>query len=166
MIDIINNAQQKGAKILDDATGNLVKKVPCGFYPSCVNALEKDGFVIGGLVIQPPGHKRINKLVYLCEDHKVDMQEPMVEERNTKESIADVVDKENDVDDSDCSLDELESSVSEEQLGMGITPGIGRKKEKEEVAVVVQETTKVVKDDEEAASDDEFMSQSLFLKRP
>ena len=70
------------------------------------------------------------------------------------------------VDDSDCSLDELESSVSEEQLGMGITPGIGREKEKEEVAVVVQETTKVVKNDEEAASDDEFMSQSLFLKRP
>ena len=84
MIDIINNAQQKGAKILDDATGNLVKKVPCGFYPSCVNVLKKDGLVIGGLVIQPPGHKRINKLVYLCENHKVDMQESMVEDRNTR----------------------------------------------------------------------------------
>ena len=100
----------------------------------------------------------------------MDMQESMVEDRNTKESIADVVDKENAITDTDCSLDELESSVSEEQLGMGITPGIVRKKdgkvEKEEVAVVVKETTKVVKDDEEAASDDEFMSQSLFLKRP
>ena len=77
-----------------------------------------------------------------------------------------MVDKENAITDTYCSLDELESSVSEEQLGMGITPGIGRKKEKEDVAVVVKETTKVVKDDEEAASDDEFMSQSLFLKRP
>jgi len=34
MIDLIKNAQGQGAKILDDATGNLVKKVPYGFYPS------------------------------------------------------------------------------------------------------------------------------------
>jgi hypothetical protein len=31
MIDLINNAQEEGAKVLDDATGDRVKKVPCGF---------------------------------------------------------------------------------------------------------------------------------------
>ena len=167
MLEIIKNAQQKGEKILDDATGNLVKKVPCGFYPS---ALEKDGVVIGGIVIQPPDHRRINKLVYLCGEHKVDMQEPMVEERNTKESLADMVDKDNAVDDADCSLDELEASVGEEQLEMSITFGGGRikdsKVEKEETVAVVKEATEEVMDDKEGASDDEFMSQSLFTKRP
>jgi hypothetical protein len=170
MLDIIKNAQQKGAKILDDATGNLMKKVPCGFYPSCVTALEKDGVVIGGIVIQPPDHRRINKLVYLCGEHKVDMQEPMVEERNTKESLADMVDKDNAVDDADCSLDELEASVGEEQLEMSITFGGGRKQdskvEKEEIVAGVKESTEEVMDDKEGASDDEFMSQSLFIKRP
>ena len=86
MIDLINNAQEEGAKILDDATGDLVKKMPCGFYPNCVNALGKESIVIGGVIIQPPGHKRIDKLVYLCGDHKVDMLEVGVSEVNIKES--------------------------------------------------------------------------------
>ena len=162
MIDLINNAQGGGAKILDAGTGNLVKKVPCGFYPNCANTLEKDSIVTGGVVIQPPDHKRIDKLVYLCGEHKED-------EVKEKEVVVDIqgdIDERqtigSDEEDRECSLDELESSVSEEQQGLGAVLGMEMR---EGGGSKVELDEAVNEDDDEDPVEDEFMSQSL-LKRP
>jgi hypothetical protein len=106
------------------------------------------------VIIQPPGHKRIDKLVYLCGDHKVDMLEVGVSEVNIKESGNAEVDPNNVGEDTECSsMDELESSVSEEKLGMEAALGVEKK-----------EGAKECKNVEVDNSEDGFMSQSL-LKR-
>ena len=72
------------------------------------------------------------------------------------------IDKE--VDDEDCELDELESSVCEEQLELGIVLGVEKEKEDGEEAVEDDEEGNTIENDKGAVAGDEFMSQSL-LKR-
>ena len=102
MIDLVKKAQGDGTKILDDETGNLMKKVPCGFYPLCTETFGKDSTVVGGVIIMPPDHRRYGELVYVCDNHEEDATDADEEGKNDHGGSED--------------LDELESSILDDEM--------------------------------------------------
>ena len=102
MIDLVKNAKGDGSKILDDETGNLMKKVPCGFYPLCTETFSKDSTVVGGVIIMPPDHRRYGELIYVCDNHEEDAADADEEEKNDNGGSED--------------LDELETSILDDEM--------------------------------------------------
>jgi hypothetical protein len=123
MIDLIQNAKGKGSKILASSTGELVKKIPCGFYPACLNTLDKGDTVIGGTVVLPAEHKGWEKQVFVCLDHEEDSTsgvEEGVDSITNREILVGVdnhpkADKQGE-DTEGSSMDELESSIVEDNM--------------------------------------------------
>ena len=124
MRELLQNAVGEGVKILDSSTGDLMKKIPCGFYPICTSTLGKESMVICGKLTRPKDHTRFGKLVYVCSDHQPDGKDmgvtEMIESRQTlekgdKESPCGVDGLDNGGDDMDASsLTELEHSILDE----------------------------------------------------
>ena len=74
MKKLIEEAENNGTEILDKETGNFIKKMPCGFYPTCVDSLGKDSMVIGGKLIFPKERRNGDKMVYICKEHQADVK--------------------------------------------------------------------------------------------
>ena len=118
--DLFPKTRGEGGRILDNETGELVKKIPCGFYPSCPSTFTKDSRVIGGTLIKPEGHRRIDKLVYICADHQADSEviaksmqaETGIEGKETK---AEDSEEDSEVDSEESEIDELTKSLIEEE---------------------------------------------------
>ena len=113
MKNLIQKAEDGGTRMLDQSTGDLIKKIPCGFYPTCTEGLDKCAKVIGGVLFEPKGHKKEDKVVYICEDHECNLMEGV-------DGLGDTIGSEEGEpakgDDEGDDLDELETSVMEEEF--------------------------------------------------
>jgi len=144
MKDLIQKAEGGGTRMLDKKTGDLIKKIPCGFYSACTNVLDKDARVRGGVLFEPEGHRKEGKIVYVCLEHEVKIEAEPVEDAGNEEG------------DGNEELDDLETSVMEEE---------------EEFNEKMNENSAVLKDDNddgdeeaESAENQELLSQSIFQK--
>ena len=144
MKDMIKDAEGGGTKILDQITGELIKKMPCGLYPSCASTLDKDGLVIGGELVLPEGHRRQGLSVYICGDHVADKVDDVLTDDDSVGG------------DRDEELNELETSVMEEELSTFSEIGREGGDEKEEG----EEDS----DDEDKVKERSFFSQSVLSK--
>ena len=140
MKNMIQKAEEGGNRMLDQLTGDLIKKIPCGFYPTCNKGLDKNARVMGGVLFEPKGHKKENKVVYICEDHESNLMEGV-------DGLGDAIGREEGEpakgEDEEDVLDELETSVMEEEYNT-----------LNEVAAEEVES--------EANTEAEFLSQSIF----
>ena len=144
-------------KFWTNQLGGLIKKVPCGFYPACAKALDADDTVIGGKIVLPVEHRRWDKQVFVCLDHKEDSTSGVTEEVDS--SMVDQMEDEStptkdetkkDEDTEGSSMDELETSILEDDKKEGLGLKSNEDTEKDE--------------GEDERLDSAFLSQSL-LKR-
>ena len=110
MKNLTQKAEDGGTRMLDQSSEDLIKKIPCGFYPTCTEGLDKCAKVIGRVLFKPKGHKKEDKVVYICEDHKCNLMEGVDGLRDT---IGNEEGEPAKGDDDGDDLDELETSVME-----------------------------------------------------
>ena len=108
MKQMIEDAESDGAEILDKNTGKLIKRMPCGFYPTCLNSLGKDSMVIGGKLILPKERRKDDKSLYICKEHTADVEDKWSKAFDEEDGLGE--------------MDELETSVMEEEMASMNTP--------------------------------------------
>ena len=135
MKDLIKKVEEGGTRMLDQNTGDLIKKIPCGFYPTCTKTLYKKAMVRGGLLFEPKGHRKEGKMVYVCLDHEMEIEAGRVETTS------------NEGNEEDEKLDELEASVLAEE---------------EELNDSLNEKAVEKKENDEGVENEDLLSQSVF----
>ena len=150
MKDLILEAEDDGSGILDKNTVELTKKMPCGFYPCCLNDIGKEQEVFGGVLVKPKGHRRAEKFTYFCKTHAADpMDTNKADTADAEGGKASRIDtnkggNEEVIEDSEEEMTDLETSVMEEEK---------------------LNTIETLANAEENEEDESFLSQSLLAKK-
>ena len=99
----------------------LTKKMPCGFYPCCLNDIGKEQDVFGGILIKPKHHRKEDQFTYFCNTHEADPMDPnksVPEDAEGGEAAKSDTVKEGSgeiIEDSEDEMNHLETSVMEEE---------------------------------------------------
>ena len=150
MKDLILEAEDDGSGILDKNTVELTKKMPCGFYPCCLNDIGKEHEVFGGVLVKPKGHRREDQFTYFCKTHDADPLNTNkaypADAEGGKAGKIDTIkgDSGEVIEDSEEEMTDLENSVMEEEK---LT------------------TIETLANTEENDEDESFLSQSLLAKK-
>ena len=123
--DLISSAEKEGGKLIDTKTGELLKKMPCGFFPACDRYFGISSIVGGGTLTQPTDHRRHGKMVYVCLEHKETEDVGVSGDDDTaKTDLKD--EQEASATDGEV-LDELETSVADEEDGQVLSQSLLRR---------------------------------------